>query len=51
VTAIILGALLLGEPLGWLPLAGLATLLLGLRIALGGPLRQPRSRNSTTSAT
>ena len=51
VTATILGALLLGEPLGWLPLAGLATLLLGLRIALGGRLRQPRSRNSTTSAT
>ncbi|BBK37115.1 membrane protein [Allostella sp. ATCC 35155] len=49
VTATFLGAGLLGEPLGWLPLAGLGAVLAGLRIALTEP-RQPRSRNSATSA-
>ncbi|BBK43117.1 membrane protein [Allostella vacuolata] len=50
VTATLLGALLLAEPVGWLPLAGLAAVVLGLWVALAGPSPQARSRNSATSA-
>ncbi|WP_374448343.1 DMT family transporter [Stella sp.] len=50
VTAILFGALLLDEPVGWLPLAGLVAVLAGLRVALGAPPAQSRSRNSATSA-